>query len=248
MKVKITDLVPSQFSTGIYSPNPPEDLIESIRINGVLARIWISPDNTIISGHRRVEACKRLGIAEVEAEVREYSDSLVIESNRYRDKTWEERLKEAAALEKIEKTEAEKREKAGKKLDPAQNFAQGETREKVAARIGTSHETLRKVKVIAAEKPELLPSGGKTEIHKIREGLVDYILYVFVNNDEEDIIQYFIGDLKIFRENEPQPVNTYWNDPPDSEMAVYNLVDMQYGFVVETYPEDFHILKQKRLF
>jgi ParB-like chromosome segregation protein Spo0J len=141
MKVKITDLVPSQFSTGIYSPNPPEDLIESIRVNGVLAPIWINADNIIISGHRRVEACRQLGIVEIDAEVREYSDLLVIESNRYRQKTWTERLKEAEALEKILKPLAEEREKAGK-ADPLPNLAKGiDTREEMAKFIGISHGT-----------------------------------------------------------------------------------------------------------
>ena len=44
------------------------------------------------------------------------------------------------------------------------------------------------------------PSGVPTEIDKVRSGLVDYILYGFVNQEETKIIQYFIGDLALFRQ------------------------------------------------
>ena len=40
------------------------------------------------------------------------------------------------------------------------------------------------------------PTGNETEIDKIRKGYVGYILYGFVDSSEENIIQYFIGNLK----------------------------------------------------
>ena len=47
-----------------------------------------------------------------------------------------------------------------------------------------------------------LYSGNKTELQKIREELVDYIFYGFVDENENKIIRYFIGDLDIFRKYE----------------------------------------------
>lgn len=163
MKIKISDLKESEFSKSIYvdSLKATPDLIESIRINGVLAPIWISKDNMIISGHRRVDACRQLGIEEIEAEVREYSDLLVIESNRHREKTWKEKLNEADALEKILKPKAKQQQLIGlMKGFVWPNLAKREepinTREEVSKRIGVSHGTLGKVKIIAKDKPELL--------------------------------------------------------------------------------------------
>lgn len=63
------------------------------------------------------------------------------------------------------------------------------------------------------------PSGVKTEIDKIREGLVHFILYGFLDEKEQNIIQYFIGDLKYIQNI--QPYRTYLNNPPDSELAVF---------------------------
>jgi len=166
MKIKIRDLKDSDYSKSIYSAEPDQGLIESIGRNGVIVPIWVSADNVIISGHRRVAACRIMDYKEVECEIKEYSESLVIESNRYREKTWTEKLAEKEALEALLKPEAERREKAGKKVDPVQTFAQGQkgkTREKVAKSLGTSHETLRKVEIIKKEEPELFEKVDKGE-------------------------------------------------------------------------------------
>ena len=165
-KVKISTLIESKFSKDIYSSEPSKDLIESIKQNGIVTPIWIDKNNTIIAGHRRVNACKNLGIEEIEAEEKDYSDMLVIESNRYREKTWNEKLKEAEELEKILKPKAKESQKRKpnsvcKKSDK-QNI---DTKKEVAEKVGTSHDTLHKAQVIAEAKPELLKDvddGKKT--------------------------------------------------------------------------------------
>lgn len=91
----------------------------------------------------------------VQEVIKENSETLVIESNRYRNKTMSERSKEAYALEKIEKELAKARMKAGEK-NPVQNSSQGKVREIVSKAVGTSHDTLRKVEIISKKKPELM--------------------------------------------------------------------------------------------
>lgn len=59
MKVKVSELSPSKFSESIYSPEPDQPLIDSIESNGVIQPIFITSGNTIIAGHRRVNACKQ---------------------------------------------------------------------------------------------------------------------------------------------------------------------------------------------
>jgi hypothetical protein len=128
--------------------------VESIKANGLLSSIWITKEKTIISGHRRINACKALGISEIEAEVREYSDLLVIEANRYREKSWKEKLAENEAIEKL-KGHSHGGNRRSKKFQD-QNSDLGRTIQKSAQALGMSHDTLHKVKVIAKEKPELL--------------------------------------------------------------------------------------------
>ena len=43
------------------------------------------------------------------------------------------------------------------------------------------------------------PSGNKSELAKIIEGYGDYLFYGFSNKNEDDLIQWFLGDLSVFR-------------------------------------------------
>jgi N6-adenosine-specific RNA methylase IME4 len=134
----------------------------------VLVPIWTTKDNTIIAGHRRVNACRELGIKEIESHVKPFSKVLVIESNRYREKTWAEKLEEAKALEELFKPIAKEKQVKGGEEKVPQIFAKPlESRKEIAEKIGTSHETLRKAKIIAQERPELLKEidKGKESIH-----------------------------------------------------------------------------------
>jgi hypothetical protein len=79
------------------------------------------------------------------------------------------------------------------------------------------------------------PSGVPTEIDKVRRGLVDYILYGFVDADERRIVRYFIGDFTVFRDCEPLPYRVRENVPPDSELAVYRLCDLPSKFVIKNW-------------
>lgn len=82
------------------------------------------------------------------------------------------------------------------------------------------------------------PSGNKTEIHKIREGLVQYFLYGFLNENETKIIQYFIGNLAIFRNNEPEPIDIKANKKRDSVLAIYKRNEMPINFEVAFFLDD----------
>lgn len=90
-----------------------------------------------------------------------------------------------------------------------------------------------------------LPSGGKTELEKINEGLVDYMIYGFVNKEEKKIIQYFIGDLNIFREVSLDPFDVKPNNPHDSDLAIYKLSQFPEDFILKFYKRP-QIPKQSR--
>lgn len=64
------------------------------------------------------------------------------------------------------------------------------------------------------------PSGIRTEIHKIREGLVNHMLYGFVSSDEGSLVMYSIISLNPFPES---PISVHKNNPPDSELAVFKV-------------------------
>jgi hypothetical protein len=86
------------------------------------------------------------------------------------------------------------------------------------------------------------PNGVKTEIDKIRQGLVDYLFYGFVDEKEDKIIKYLIGDLNIFRQYEPKPLVVKWNNPPDSSLAAWNIKQFPSQFILKqySYPSSLH--------
>lgn len=75
------------------------------------------------------------------------------------------------------------------------------------------------------------PLGTPTEIHKIREGLVQYFLYGFINEAETRIIQYFLANLAKFGDATPQKI--YPNNPPDSELAIFNITQFPRDFIIK---------------
>ena len=79
------------------------------------------------------------------------------------------------------------------------------------------------------------PSGVDTEYQKIIKGLVDYILYGFIDQKEEKIISYFIGDLKVFRDSGIKPFEIKPNNPNDSELAIFRLKDLPETFTIKQY-------------
>lgn len=88
MKIPISYLNPHTLNSQIYTNQNTEDLEASIQENGLLEPIVITKDNTIISGHRRWEACKKIGLKNVDVRVEVFQDELIalVELNRYRNK------------------------------------------------------------------------------------------------------------------------------------------------------------------
>ena len=79
------------------------------------------------------------------------------------------------------------------------------------------------------------PSRVKTELQKIMEGLVDYLFYGFIDEQEKNIIQYFIGDLRVFRNINIQPKAILSNNPRDSDLAIYGLEQFPSSFIIKRY-------------
>lgn len=130
------------------------DFRASIEGEGVLEPVVITPDDTIVSGHRRIKAAKEVGLDKVPVRVKEFDSELekraqIVHSNKNRTKTFSQKMREALELEDIEQERAKQRQ--GDRTDVTQNFASseyGESREKVAENFGVSRETYRKAKKV----------------------------------------------------------------------------------------------------
>jgi ParB family chromosome partitioning protein len=129
-------------------------LAASIKEVGLLHPPVITPTGHLIAGERRLRAVQSLGWNEVPVRVIDVSAVVrgeLAENSFRKDFVPSEMVAIAAAVEMEEQAQARKRMIAAH-ASPAESAeqAKGETRQKVAARIGTSHDTLAKAKQIVA--------------------------------------------------------------------------------------------------
>lgn len=166
-------------SRNIYGEDPVDDLVASVREHGLLEPLYVRPDNTIISGHRRWRAALLLGMPLVPiirvANGNEDEETMsIVEHNRYRTKSGEQLLREGLALEPIYASEARLREKAGlsddgeaggrgRKRNPEENLPRGfrapQTRDRIAQALGLGNakqwEMLKKLGAAADQGNQL---------------------------------------------------------------------------------------------
>lgn len=156
-----------------------ERLEKSIIAEGVRDPI-VTWNGTIIDGHNRYGICRKHGIGfrttEREFESRDAAKIWIIE-NQFgrRNLSKYDRSVLALELESMYAQQAKDRQRLGGAQKVPQISAEPETRDKVAAVAGVSHDTIRKVKVIeqaaeagnpvAVQARDELRSGEKKSIH-----------------------------------------------------------------------------------
>ena len=75
-----------------------------------------------------------------------------------------------------------------------------------------------------------LPSGGRTERHKIQDFLVDYLLYGFVDEFGPGIVKWKLIDLEPIATNYIVPSELHQNNTPDKTTLA--------AFDLDSYPKD----------
>jgi len=155
-----------------------------------------TPDGTIISGHRRWLAAKELGLESLFVEVREFADETaeleaILLENASREKTTEQKVREAEAWKEIEVAKAKLRKiaaqnnQAGRavpEIFPELLTAKGEARDAIANRVGLgsgrtydkASAVVQEIDMLAQDAPEaamgfrkLLNEHSVTTAHKL---------------------------------------------------------------------------------
>ncbi len=156
-------------------------MIESIRSKGILNPLLIAPDGTIISGHRRLVAAKRVGLADVPVVVFGSADDLdileaLIESNRQRHKSNEQFGREATVMLELEGERANRRKavRSPERLH-VQNSAHvnetGQARQIVADKLGVSHPKVTQAAAVVKAIDEMEQAGDKRGAAQLRTTL-----------------------------------------------------------------------------
>lgn len=156
------------------------DLVELIGNSNWLKPLVITPDFIIISGHRRWKAALGLGWLSIPVIVREFKDALaeleaLLMENATREKTIEQKVREAALWKEIEQESAKLRQ--GTRRDIQENFPGsceqfGQSRERVASRVGLgSGKTYQKAAKVVEEIDKAVSSGRLARAKALRSVL-----------------------------------------------------------------------------
>jgi len=167
MKIKLGKLKISPFHSKVYQTNDIEDLVESIKELGLLEKIIVKSDMTIISGVRRYLALKQLGITETDVEIKDVQEEdenlLVISHNKHRIKTNREKLNEARYLKMIWRQRRGRKSEA-EKLQIDANEEPVDTRKNICDELGLSAGNLVKLEYIDNCRPDLIDEIDKGNI------------------------------------------------------------------------------------
>jgi hypothetical protein len=105
----------------------------------------------LVAGHRRLEACKRLGWGKVPVHIvplKDLAKGELHENTLRKSFTIEKIVAIKRALEPKLKEEAEKRMKAGRPCAESAQGMRGKTRDIIAKFVGVSHDTLAEMEKI----------------------------------------------------------------------------------------------------
>ena len=214
MDVQIIDpklLVPHTTNKELYESFVAEgsELLQSIRENGILEPIIIKEDRTIISGHRRHACAIAMSLGGVPTvQVVEGIDDRVaiVEANRYRTKTFSERMREAALLEVVISEKAATH-RALKGVEPEEAIT---TRVVVAESIGMKPANFVKVKAVyesskTNENAKAIMSkldAGTISVDAAHKAVRTLISPPKVHEDRPEFIRVY--NSWVFGENDPR--------------------------------------------
>ena len=151
MKIPINQLKTCPINSEIYRDSDVGDLVNSIGEVGLLQPIVVTPDNIIISGHRRFKAIQTLEWTEVECEVKVIPhneiDVHIVLYNQSRVKVATEMLREIKVLYQNLWTGTGNNYGSGRKPN---------LRDVISKNIGISSGSIHKLLFIEENQPDLL--------------------------------------------------------------------------------------------
>ena len=192
MEMKVADLKPHPKNEEIYGyEEDVSDLVEKIKKSGRVHTMTVNSDGVVLAGHRRLKACIELGIETVNAEIVDFDTleeeiEFIVLDNHQREKTVEQKAKEARVLKEVESKLAERRlsifgatgGRGNKKgvPDSAQGLKEekkGKARDIVAKNVGlrSGHEVDRAI--TAVNKIEELKKTGRVEDAELIRGVLN---------------------------------------------------------------------------
>jgi len=194
MEMKVADLIPHPKNEEIYGYNEDvSDLVDKIQKSKQVHTLTVNSKGVVLAGHRRRKACMELGIKTVNVEVVDFDTpeeeiEFIVLNNHQRNKTNEQKAKEAKALKEVESKLADIRKsknggdrKSEKYKSQVPDSARpilsnqnvGKARDIVAKNVGlrSGHEVDRAINAI--KKIDMLKDEGRIEDAELIRGVLN---------------------------------------------------------------------------
>lgn len=169
------ELKPHELNFQIYQDAPDDEFLESVKSLGILEPLVALPDNTILSGHRRMVAGRLLEMEAVPVmyytkEVGEdEAIRILILANRQRDKTNEQKAREYRVLKGVESRMAKSRMKSGESVKDEE--PKGRARDIAAKAVGFDWRTAEAAVTVVEEIDAALEEGDEERADQLRHKL-----------------------------------------------------------------------------
>lgn len=148
MKILVNKLKHHPLNKDIYELSSIDELSKSIKEMGLLEPLVIDKKNQVISGNRRLEAIRKLGLKKVEVKRVDVSNEEVglhlVHYNKYRTKTVRELLNESDVLDKHLEVQMNNQRRKGNKRDL------------ISKELGIASSRLGKLRLIQKQDDELI--------------------------------------------------------------------------------------------
>ena len=199
-----------------------QDLVESVRINGVLTPVLLRMDDNeeyeMVSGHRRMHAAQLAGLTTIPAIVRELSDDdaivAMVDANIQR----EELLPSEKAFAYKMKLEAMKRQGVRTDLTLSQNETKLRSDEVLSKQVGESRAQVQRFVRLTELIPELLDLVDNKKLQFTVAVNISYI-----DKEVQGWIYEYISDTGFIKPKQIVALRNQLNDGPINQIQMLSI-------------------------
>ena len=199
-----------------------QDLVESVRINGVLTPVLLRMDENeeyeMVSGHRRMHAAQLAGLTTIPAIVRELSDDdaivAMVDANIQR----EELLPSEKAFAYKMKLDAMKRQGIRTDLTLSQNETKLRSDEVLSKQVGESRAQVQRFVRLTELIPELLDLVDNKKLQFTVAVNISYI-----DKEVQEWIYEYISDTGFIKPKQIASLRNQLNDGPINQIQMLSI-------------------------
>jgi len=173
-QIERTVIKPHPFNATLYQDSERnvefQGLVASIKTHGFKEPLVITPENVLLSGHRRLAAAEALGIEKVPCltEETDNEELSIVEHNRYRKKTYTELMREAQHLTASEKEKVAAMRYADPSAEDVGDRKKGQRTQAIVAKAlgigsGTNLHKLQKIFEASKSDPKIAAQMDKID-------------------------------------------------------------------------------------